>query len=242
MNRRQYLSTLTGSTILVTGCLDNFSETNRDEDEVFAGYRYSEHDLVVEFQEGIEVETARLLDRESQEKERVEAPAGTARFPILFPGRLDTHLTTRPSLRVEAETADGTARTSVWDPIHGVFRDVEPGREGRARFRIGNQGTAPLVVRFVSVHGNVPEPAPDPTSEAFELDQFQSGPGVFGVGENPVRYPERPDLVVPGGAELPFETTYRPFADDDRSAGEDRSGTVSLVQASGRTNLYSFSY
>lgn len=242
MDRRQYLGALTGSTILVAGCLGSFGDNDRDEDEVFADYWYSEHELVVEFRDGVDVESVRLLSDESREKERVEEPVGIARFPVLFPDRLDTHLSSRPPVRVEAETAGGTARMSVWEQIHGVVRDLEPSPEGRARFRIENQGDAPLLVWFVSVHGDVPKPAADPASEAFELDSFRGGPGVVGIGENHVQYPERPDLVVPGGAELPFETTYRPFADDGGSAVEERSGTVSLVQASGGINSYTFSY
>lgn len=242
MSRRQYLGALTGSTVLVAGCLDSFGDDDRDEDEVFADYWYREYELVIEFRNDVDVNTVRLLSDESQEIERVEGPVGTARFPVLFPDRLDTHLNSKPPVRVEAETAGGTARMSVWEPIHGVVRDLEPGPEGRARFRIENQGDAPLLVWFVSVHGDVLKPAADPASEAFELDSFRGGPGVVGIGENCVQYPERPDLVVPGGAELPFETTYRPFADDEGSVGKERTGTVSLVQASGGINSYTFSY
>lgn len=242
MDRRQYLGALAGSTALIAGCLDSFGDDDPDEDEVFADYRYNEDELVVEFRDGVEVETARLLTGGGEEKERLEGPVGAARFPVLFPDRLDTHLTRRPPLRVEAETPDGTARTSVWEQIHGVVRDLEPRPDGRARFRIENQGDAPLLIRFVSVHGDVPEPTVDPASETFDIDSFRAGPGVVGTGENRVEYPKRPDLVVPGGAELPFETTYRPFGDGGESAIEDHSGTVSLVQASGGTNSYTFSY
>lgn len=242
MNRRQYLSALAGSTVLLAGCLDSFGDTDRNEDEVFAGYRYSEHDLIVEFHDDVEVETARLLGDRSTEKKRVERPIGTVRFPVVFPQRLDTHLPSRPPIRVEAETEGGTARTSVWEPIHGAVRNLEPGPDGKAHFHIKNEGTAPLLVRFVSVHGDVSEPATDPTSDEFDLNSFRGGPGVVGTGENSVQYPERPDLVVPGGSELPFETTYRPFTDNEESAGEERSGTVSLVQSSGAINSYGFSY
>lgn len=242
MNRRQYLSALAGSTVLLAGCLDSFGDTDRNQDKVFAGYRYSEHNLIVEFHDDVEVETARLLGERSIEKERIEEPVGTVRFPVVFPPRLDTHLPSRPPIRVEAETEGGTARISVWEPIHGTVRDLEPGPDGRARFRIKNHGTAPLLVRLVSVHGGVPEPAADPTGDVSDFDSVWGNPGIIGTGENRVQYPERPDLVVPGGAELPFETTYRPFTDDGGSAAEERSGTVSLVQASGGINSYSFSY
>ncbi len=242
MRRRQYLGTLAGSTLLVAGCLGNFADEDRDENEVFADYWYETDELVVEFRDGVDVETARLLSDESQEHERVEGPVGTARFPVVFPNRLDTHLTSRSPLRVEAQTANGTARMSVWEQIHGVVRDLEPDLEGRAQLRIENQGTAPLLIRFVSVHGDVPEPAADPTNETVELDSHHTGPGVVGTGENHAQQPERSDLVVPGEAERSFETSYRPFGDDGAVTDEERSGTVSLVQASGGINSYSFSY
>lgn len=143
---------------------------------------------------------------------------------------------------MEARTANGPARTSVWEQIHGVVRDVVPDSEGRARFRIENQGTAPLLVRFVSVYGDVPEPAADPTSEAVELDALQADPGVVAISEGHAQQPDRSELVIPGETDRSFKTTDRPFGDDGAATDEDRSGTVSLVQASGGINSYSFSY
>ena len=249
MRRRRYLLGA-GSlvTTAVAGCLTSVRLGGRNDvpaADVFAGYRYDRSELVVEFREDVDVERALLYDSAaSVEHETIERPAAEVRFPVVFPNRLETYVRSRPSLRVRAETSVGTARQSVWEPVHGVARGVTPLPDGRARFDLENQGAAPLLVRFVGIYGDVPNPTVDVGADDVDLPSFD--PGVIGIGPNRPPTPTRTDLVVPGGESAPFETTYEPFgtptAGTDSSDETVRTGTIGILHASGSTTAYDFSY
>lgn len=249
MNRRPFLHALaTGSLLGSAGCLGStpFVDDRRDATEVFEDYRYEGLTLVVRFRD--DVERAVLFDSTTDEEyETVEQPSESVRFPVVFPDRLETYLTARPALRVRAETPDGNARQSVWDPIHGAARNVDPLPDGRARFDLENQGDAPLLVRFVGINGDdVPNPTADPQGDSFDLRTFDHGPGVVGVGSNRPLTSSRTDLVVPPGETLPFETTYAPFAfledTNDDCDGDERTGTITVVHGSGGSAAYTFTF
>ncbi|WP_137290108.1 hypothetical protein [Natronorubrum halophilum] len=251
MNRRSVLRALaTGGVIASAGCTESFpfASDQLSREDVFAGYRYDGTALVVEFRDSIDVQRTVLVDSETDEEhETVDHPTATVRFPVVFPDRLETYVTRQPALSVRAETPDGRARQSVWEPVHGAVRNVEPLADGRARFDLENQGHAPLLVRFVAIYDDVPNPTVDPQSDSFDHSSFDPGPGVVGTGTNRPLSPSRTDLVVPAGETKPFETTYAPFAFPDGATradcdGDERTGKTAVVHASGGSAAYGFTY
>ncbi len=115
---------------------------------------------------------------------------------MVFPDRLETSLTTHSALRIKAETGDGWAEQSVWEPVHGAARNVEPLPDGRARFDIENRTHASILARFIAIYGHVPNPTIDPQRDSFDRSSFDLGPGIVGVGSNRPLSPSRTDLVV----------------------------------------------
>ncbi|GAB3664279.1 hypothetical protein [Halopiger thermotolerans] len=249
MNRRPFLQTLAaGGALLTAGCADSLPLTaaELDSDAVFATSRFDGGDLVVEFRDDVDVREVALFDpSRDDEYETIDDPDRSVRFRIVLPERLETRLS--PSLRVRAETADGIATLRVGGQVHAFVPDVEPLPDGRARLAIENQGTAPLLVRFVAVYGDVPNPTVDPQADAFDRSSFDRGPGVVGVDGNQRLSPSRTDLVVPADATRTFETTYAPFAFPDGvdaadCSGDERTGKVAVVHGSGGSAAYDFTY
>jgi len=235
----------------LSGCVGELfrsDTTALPETDVFANDYYEGRELVVEFQEGIDVERAVLLDSASGvELVARERPFGVVRFPVVFPDRMETHLSTGLNLDVRVETEKGSAQRSVWEPSHGVARNVEPARDGRARFEIENQGPAPLLVRFVGLYDGVPNPTGDLGSESFDRSPLEFGPGVVGRGRNRPLTPSRTDLVVPPGETEPFVTTYAPFAFLNGATSEDcngreRTAMVGILQGNATVTSYTFTY
>ncbi|UPV73668.1 hypothetical protein M0R89_14110 [Halorussus limi] len=249
MNRRPFLRALaTGSALLTTGCTESlpFAADGPTAADVFADHRFDGTDLVVEFRDGVEVESAVLFDSSTDEEfETVERPAGAARFPVVFPDRLETYVAR--ALYVKAETPDGRVRRRIPETVHGYVEGVEVLDDGRARFEVENQGEAPLLVRFVGISGDVPNPAVDVQADSFDASWFDLGPGVVGVGRNRTLSSSRTDLVVSPGEVAPFETTYAPFAFPDGAdaadcGGDERTAEIAVLHASGGSAAYTFTY
>lgn len=251
MNRRPFLQTLaTGGVLAAAGCVASFPFTASGPEtaDVFEDYWYEETDLVVRFRDDADVERATLFDSSADEGyETVKRPANPVRFPVVFPDRRETRVTHRPALRVRAETPDGRTRLSVWEPIHGAVRNVESLADGRARLEIENQTPAPLLVGFVAIYGDVPNPTIDPQADSVDRSSLDLGPGVVGAGENRPLSPSRSDLAVPPEETRSFETTYAPFAHPDGvgaagCTGDERTAKTALVYASGGSSAYGFTY
>lgn len=249
MNRRPFLQTLaTGGVLASAGCVDSLpiARTDPDASAVFEDHWYDETDLVVQFRDDVDVQQVALFDPSTDETyETIERPSNPVRFPVVFPDRLETYVS--DSLRVEAGTSEGTVDKRVGEPVHAATSRVEPLRDGRARFDIENQATAPLLVRFVGIYGDVPNPTIDPQRDSFDRSTFDLAPGVVGIGDNRPLSPSRTDLVVPPAETKSFETTYAPFAfpegaGSDDCAGDERTGTIAVVHASGGSAAYSFTY
>lgn len=249
MNRRSFLGTLAaGGALFTAGCAESvgFADSPPDPSAVFEDYRFDGPELLVRFREGVTVERAVLFDSATDEEYgTVDRPTVTVRFPVVFPDRFETYVSR--SLHVKAETPDGW--TSEWIPetVHATTRNVELLRDGRARFEVENVGGAPLLVRFVGIYGDIPNPTVDPQSESFDRSSFDLGPGVVGVGSNRPLSPSRTDLVVSPGETVPFETTYAPFAFPDGAepnacGGGERTARIAVVHASGGSASYTFSY
>ncbi|WP_247000337.1 hypothetical protein [Halosolutus gelatinilyticus] len=148
---------------------------------------------------------------------------------------------------MKAETPDGWARHWFLGLVHGYAQTVEPLPDGRARLEIENQAEAPLLVRFVAIYGDVPNPTIDPQGESFDRSSLGVDPGVVGVGANRPLSPSRTDLVIPPKKTRSFETTYAPFAfpdgaDADDCAGDERRGKVAIVHGSSGSAAYDFTY
>ncbi|WP_235920868.1 hypothetical protein [Natronorubrum halalkaliphilum] len=119
--------------------------------------------------------------------------------------------------------------------------------DSRARLDIENQTSVPLLVQFVAIYGDVPNPCVDPQGDSFDRSASDLGPGVVGAGSNRPLSPSRTDLVVPAAETRAFETTYAPFAfpdgaDADACTDDDRRGTVAIVHGSGGSAAYGFTY
>ncbi|MGM0388934.1 MAG: hypothetical protein ACQEP0_10550 [Natrinema limicola] len=249
MDRRPFLQTLaTGGVLASAGCVDWLSHTRDgpDASDVFEDYWYEKTDLVVQFRDDIDVQRVTLFDPFVDETyETIEQPGDLVRFPVVFPDRLETYVS--KSLRVEAETPAGTVDERIWEAVHAATSSVESLPNGRARFDIENQATAPLLVRFVGIYGDVPNPTIDPQRDSFDPSTVNLNPGVVGVDDNRPLSPSRTDLVVPPAETKSFETTYAPFAfpegaGSDACAGDERTGTIAVVHASGGSAAYSFTY
>ena len=249
MNRRPFLHALaTGGALLTAGCAESLSlDTDQPKAfDVFENHRFEGTELVVQFRDGAEVQNATLVNSSTEEEyETVEQPSESARFPVVFPDRLETYVSN--SLHVRAKTQDGWVRKWIPETAHGFARNVEVLQDGRARFEIENQGEAPLLVRFVGIYGDVPNPTVNPQRDSFDRSSFAFGPSVFGTGHNRTLSPSRTDLVVPSGETAPFETTYAPFAfpngtDPDSCDGDERTAEIAIVHASGGSAAYTFPY
>lgn len=249
MNRRPFLHSLAvGGAVLSSGCVEAlpFTTTRLESDEVFDGYRYEDHDLIVQLRDDVDITTVTLVDSSDDDYDTVDHPIGSVRFPVVFPDRLETYLRNQP-LRVRAETSAGDARLSVWEPVHGAVRNVTPLADGRARLEIENQGGAPLLVRFLGIYGDVPNPTVDLQADDVDRSALPETAGIVGVDENQPLSPSRTDLVIAPGETEPFETTYAPFAfpdDSDAAAcdSDERRGTVAVAHGAGGTAAYGFSY
>lgn len=249
MNRRSFLQSLiAGGTLLTTGCVESlpFTANQPETSDVFESYRFDGTDLVVKFQDTADVQSAVLYNSSTdQDYETIKQPPGTIRFPVVFPDRLETYIS--KSLRIKAKTTGGWTRQWIPEIVHAYTEDVKVLRDGRARFEIENQGVAPLLVRFVGIYGDVPNPTVDPQTESFDQSSLNFGPGVIGIGQNRPLSPSRTDLVVSSGETAPFETTYAPFAfpngaDVEDCDSEERTAEIATVHASGGSASYTFSF
>jgi hypothetical protein len=246
MNRRRVLgSVVAGGSVAVSGCVGWFGLGGGvSAGSVFERVAFEGESVVVGFRSGVDVERVSLVDSSTGVTlTSVERPGRTARLQT-FVGR---------SLHVRAATSDGTVEEWLPGHVHARVRDVAVLSDGRVRFGIENQGDAPLLVRFVAVHGDVPNPALDPQAEGFERSALPFGPGVVGVGENQPGDASREDLVVTAGERAAYETTYAPFAgDDDATAGgtndatedgteDERRASITVVHGSGGSASYDIS-
>jgi hypothetical protein len=249
MNRRQVLATLGAAALgSVAGCAESlpFGNDPPTATSVVKGYHYEETELVVQLSEGFDIKQASIYDSSNDTQyASIEQPPPNCRFRVVFPDRLETYAT--ESLHLEVETAKGTVTEWIWKgPAHGYTSAVNVGPEGRAQFEIMNQGNTPLLVRFVAISGDVPNPTVDPQHESFDLSALGFGPGVLGTGSNRPQSPNRSDLVISPGEIVPFETTYAPFAVPEDSnaewSGTDRTGEITIVEGSGSSAKYDFTY
>jgi hypothetical protein len=249
MKRRQALATLStvaaGATAGCAGSLP-FGNDPPDAASVIKGHHYEETELVVQLSQEFDIEEASIYDSTSDTRyASIERPSSECRFQVVFPDRLETYAT--KSLHLDVQTASGTVTEWVWTgPAHGHTTAVEVGPEGQAQFEITNQGDTPLLIRFVAISGDVPNPTVDPQDESFDRSALGFGPGVLGTGSNRPQSPDRLDLVISPGETAPFETTYTPFAVPEASPtewdGTDRTGEITIVQASGASVKYDFTY
>jgi hypothetical protein len=249
MKRRQALATLSTAAVGATaGCAGSlpFGTDPPDAASVVEGYHYEGTELVVQLSQEFDIEQASIYDSTSETRyASIERPASECRFQVVFPARLETYAT--KSLHLDVKTASGTVTEWVWTgPAHGHVATVDVGPERQAQFEITNQGDTPLLVRFVAISGDVPNPTVDPQDESFDRSALGFGPGVLGTGSNRPQSPSRMDLFVPPGETAPFETTYTPFAVPEESttawAGTDRTGEITIVQGSGTSTKYDFTY
>jgi len=249
MKRRQVLAAVgTAALTSVAGCSASlpFGSDPPDTTAVITGYHYEETDLVVQFSDDFDIERASIYDSSSDTQyASVENPSSTCRFQVIFPDRLKTYAT--KSLHLDAETARGTVTEWIWKGSeHGHTDAVEVGPDGRAQFAITNQGETPLLVRFVAIHGDVPNPTINPQDESFDPATLGFGPGVLGTGSNRPQSPTRSDLVISSGETAPFETIYAPFAVPEDSSNEwgekERTGKITIISGSGGSMQYDFPY
>lgn len=249
MKRRQVLATF-GTAVFgsMAGCAESlpFSSGSPDAASVVENYYHEETELIVQLSEDFDIKQASIYDSSSDTQyASVERPESECRFQVVFPDRLETYAT--KSLHLEVETARGTVTEWIWKgPAHGHTSNVAVGPEGQAQFDITNQGEKPLLVRFVAISGDVPNPTVDPQHESFDSSTLGFGPGVLGTGSNRPQSSTRSDLVISPGETAPFETTYAPFAVPEDSTAEwdrtDRTGEITVVQGSGITVKYDFTY
>jgi hypothetical protein len=249
MNRRQVLATLSTAAFgTVSGCAESLSFGNHppDADSVVESYHYEGAELVIQLSEEFDITQASIYDSSSDiQYASKEHPASTCRFQVVFPGRLETYATR--SLHLEVETTNGTVTEWIWEgPAHSHTSGVSVGPEGQAQFEITNQGETPLLIRFVAISGDVPNPTVDPHQDSFDISALGFGPGVVGTGANRPQSPGRSDLAIPIGETAPFETTYAPFVVPEDSnaewAGTDRTGEITIVLGSGISTKYDFTY
>lgn len=247
MKRREFATIFASGLSLASGCTGLSSTgTNQNSSAVFQSYNYERTELIVRFQDEATVEKAALVDRTADEQyQTVSHPSDSVRFDVVFPDRLASYIS--KDLYVEAKTSDGWVSQWVWEPVHGVAQNIEVQSDGRASFDIHNTGTAPLLVRFVGMYGNVPNPTVELQSESFDRGSFELGPGVVGAGRSRPLNPSRTDLVVGPDETVPFETIYRPFAfvdgaPDGTCDGTERNGEIGIFHSSGKIASYTFTY
>lgn len=248
MKRRKFAALLAGSIPLTGGCLtmESSADNSQNSSDVFRSYSYEGTKLVVRFREEAEIEEAVLVNRTTGEQyQTVSYPGNSVQFDIIFPDRLESYISR--GLHVEAKTSDGLVSQWVWEPVHGVAQNIDIQSDGSVCIDIHNTGHAPLLVRFVGIYQDVPNPTVDLQSSSFDRDSFESGPGVVGSGRNQPLNPSRTDLVVGPDETASFETVYRPFAfvdgaPEDACKGTERSGKVGIFHASGLIASYGFTY
>ncbi|MFC4550164.1 hypothetical protein ACFO3H_07590 [Halorussus sp. GCM10023401] len=213
---------------------------------MFEEYRFEGTELVVEFRDTADVRKVVLYNSSTDEEyEVIEHPPSVVRFRVVFPDRMDTSIA--DSLHVKAKTSDGWAEEWISETVHAHLEGIEVLQDGRARFDVMNQGRAPLLIQFVGIYGDVPNPTVDPQNDSFDRSSLDYGPSIIGIGENRPLTPSRTDLVVPSGETASFETRYAPFAflngaDAADCSGKERTGQLAVVHASGGSASYSFSY
>lgn len=249
MKRRQVLATFSAASFgSVAGCAESlpFGNDPPSAASVIKNYHYKDTELVVQLSEDFDIKQASIYDSSSDTQfASIEYPSSNCRFQVVFPDRLETYAT--KSLHLDVKTARGTVTEWIWKgPAHGRTSAVNVGPEGQAQFDITNRGETPLLVRFVAISGNVPNPTVDPQRESFDPSALGFGPGVLGTGSNRPQSPNRSDLVISPGETAPFETTYAPFAaSEDNNAKWDetnRTGEITIVEASGSSTKYDFTY
>ncbi len=245
MNRRLFCRSLSvcGSVIL-TGCSALPSFRRRlDSDSVFESHRFDGTDLLVTFRDSVDVTSASTINgRTSVVYERIDEPARTVRFQVIRPTALETDVGLQ--LHVRATVGEKTASKRIPCHVHGHIHNCEILSDGRVRFDLENQAIAPLLVRFISVYGDVPNPAVDPTSDSFEWSELPATPGVVGVESDRPVSPMRSDLVIEAGKVRTFETTYAPFAVPGGAGCEskERYGSIAVVHGNESTAAYDLQY
>ncbi|WP_226480682.1 hypothetical protein [Natrinema amylolyticum] len=200
----------------------------------------------MEFQDNVEIEKAALVNHATDEEyQQITRPEDSVRFNVVFPDRLESYIS--KDLYVEAKTADGWIKQWVWEPAHGAMQNIEMLSDGRASFEVHNTGTASLLIRFVGIYRDVPNPTVDIQSDSFDIDSFEQGPSVVGSGRRQESNSQREYLVVGPDETTQLETTYRPFvfsSDKSETAcdGSEHTGEIGLVQSPGGTVSYTFTY
>lgn len=248
MKRRKFAALLAGSISLTGGCLmlGSSTDNNQNTSDVFRSYSYERTELVVRFRQEAEIERAVLVNRTTGEQHQtVSHPGNSVRFNVVFPDRLESCISR--GVHMEAKTSDGLASKWVWDPVHGVLQNIDMQSDGSVCLDIHNAGLAPLLVRFVGIYKDVPNPTVNLQSDSFDRDSFESGSGVVGSGRNQPLHPSRTDLVVAPDETASFETVYRPLAfvdgtPEDACKGTEHSGEVGIFHASGLIASYGFTY
>lgn len=247
MKRRKFTAIFTSGLSLTSGCIGlPLTVNNQNSSDVFQSYSYERTELVVRFQDEAEVKEAVLVNRTTDEQyQTISQPSNSVRFDVVFPDRLESYIS--KDLYVEAKTSDGWVSQWVWEPVHGVAQNIDVQSDGRASFDIHNTGIAPLLVRFVGIYGDVPNPTVDLQSDSFDRDSFELGPSIVGSGRSRPLNPPRTDLVVGPGETVPFETIYRPFAfvggaPEGACDGTERSGEIGIFHSSGKIASYTFTY
>lgn len=231
---------------VLSGCETVNSTSPPASSEVFKRHTYDGTKLVVEFQENVEIEKAVLVNHTiDEEYQQITQPGDSVRFDVVFPDRLESYIS--KGLDVKAKTADGWAKQWVWEPAHGAMRNVEMLPDGRASFEVHNVGVASLLIRFVGIYGDVPNPTVDIHSDSFDMDSFEQGPSVVGSGRRQESNSQREYLVVGPDETTQLETTYRPFAfssDTSETAcdGSERTGEIGLAQFPKKNISYEFTY
>src|SRR6056297_1621363 len=170
MKRRPFLHAIPVSGAgLLAGCTEQVlqTESSIESNEVFAGRWFDDTDLVVEFRDAVDVETVSLRNwRTDETYETIDQPGETARFRVVFPERLETYI--GDAFQIDAKTSEGRADQHVRGFVHAYATAVEPLSDGRARVDLENQANAPLLVRFVGITGDVPNPTIDPLSDSVD--------------------------------------------------------------------------
>ncbi|SDD96100.1 hypothetical protein [Natrinema hispanicum] len=245
MDRRKFLQGLVGGcTLLTSGCTTELSSSNStlEKSDVFKDYYYEGTKLFIVFRDDVDVQEAILFSRKD-EYETVKNPPTNTNFTVIHPNKLDTYLSRRPPLRVKAKIENNWIEKSVWEPVHGATRNIEILQDGSIRFEVENLGNASLLMRFVGVYGDVPNPTIDPQSESFDTEASDLGPGIVGIEENRAEPSSRTDLVISPGETVPFETVFAPFeASNVNCDGTERNATIAIVHASGGIATYTFSF
>ncbi|WP_435154417.1 hypothetical protein [Haladaptatus sp. DFWS20] len=121
MNRRPFLHSLAaGGTLLTTGCMKSlpFTTDLPAASDVFESYRFEGTNLVVTFDDTIDVQEVDLFNSYTDEEyETIQHPPRTVRFPVVFPNRLETYIA--QSLHVKAKISDDCSREKP--PVKNIY-------------------------------------------------------------------------------------------------------------------------